>query len=73
MWVYVYLISLHPADGGSGISCDLHIQTQLVTSNNNDGVLRNHITSHIQMDLGGILKVARQSKQKFGYYVEKRN
>ncbi len=54
--LYVYRVSLHPADGGSGFSCDLHIQTQLVPSNNNDGVLRNHATGHIQMDLRRILK-----------------
>ncbi len=56
MMLYVYRVSLHPADGGSRFSCDLHIQTQLVPSNNDDGVLRNHVTGHIQMDLRRILK-----------------
>ncbi len=46
-----YLISFGPNSNGCWLSCDLHIQTELVARHHNDGVLGDHVSSGVQVDL----------------------
>lgn len=54
MTVNPYLISSGPDNSGSWLSCDLHVQTQFVARHHNDGVLGDHVSSRVQVDLGRI-------------------
>lgn len=46
-----YLISLGPNNNGCWFSCDFHIQTKLIACYHNDGVLGDHASSGVQVDL----------------------
>lgn len=46
-----YLISFGPDNSGCWLSCDFHIQTKLIARYYNDGVLGDHVSSGVQVDL----------------------
>lgn len=52
----LYLISFGPDNSWRWLPCDLHIQAKFISCYYNDGVLRDHVSSCVQVDLWRIWK-----------------
>ena len=46
-----YMLSFGPDNSGCWLSCDLHVQTKLIAGHHNNGVLGDHVSSGVQVDL----------------------
>lgn len=64
--VRLYLIAFGPDNSWRWLPCDLHIQTKFISCHHNDGVLRDHVSSRVQVDLWRIWKkVQHKSKTEW--------